>query len=100
MKISKDHKNYSDFTKKLDHLEIEIESFSSFIMNQGINKSNTEENAQTISDINKQKEGLKSELKRGLALIWKNNQLITSLMFNFSTQLDQLTNQYLENGKV
>ena len=49
--------------------EYEISSFSSLVVIQGINKSNTEENAQTISDINKQKEGLKSELKRGLALI-------------------------------
>jgi hypothetical protein len=49
--------------------EYEIASFSSLVVIQGINKSNTEENAQTISDINKQKEGLKSELKRGLALI-------------------------------
>jgi hypothetical protein len=49
--------------------EYEIASFSSLVVIQGINKSNTKENAQTISDINKQKEGLKSELKRGLALI-------------------------------
>lgn len=49
--------------------EYEIASFSSLVVIQGINKSNTEENAQTILDINKQKEGLKSEIKRGLALI-------------------------------
>ena len=55
LKISKDHKNYSYFTKKLDHLEIEIESFSSFIMNQGIDKGIKKNNAQTIANIEAQK---------------------------------------------
>ena len=100
LKIDKDQKNYSDFTKKLDHIEIEIESFSSFVVNQGIEQGIKNKNAQKISDMNKQKVELESELKAALDLTGKNNEVIASLMFNFSTQLDQLTNQYLENGKV
>ena len=100
LKIDKDQKNYSDFTKKLDHIEIEIESFSSFVVNQGIEQGIKNINAQKISDMNKQKVELESELKAALDLTGKNNEVIASLMFNFSTQLDQLTNQYLENGKV
>jgi hypothetical protein len=100
LKISKDHKNYSDFTKKLDHLEIEIESFSSFVVNQGIDKGIKENNAQTIANIEAQKKDLKKELKAALAITEINDQLITSLMADFSTKLDKLTNQYLENSKV
>ncbi len=100
LKISKDHKNYSDFTKKLDHIEIEIDSFSSFVVNQGIEQGIKNKNAQKISDMNKQKGELESELKLALELTGKNDQVIASLMFNFSTMLGQLTNQYLENGKV
>ncbi len=100
LKISKDHKNYSDFTKKLDHLEIEIESFSSFVVNQGIDKGIKKNNAQTIANIEAQKKDLKKELKAALAITEINDQLITSLMADFSTKLDKLTNQYLENSKV
>jgi hypothetical protein len=100
LKISKDHKNYSDFTKKLDHLEIEIESFSSFVVNQGIDKGIKKNNAQTISNIEAQKKDLKKELKAALAITEINDQLIASLMADFSTKLDKLTNQYLENSKV
>ncbi len=100
LKISKDHKNYSDFTKKLDHIEIEIDSFSSFVVNQGIEQGIKNKNAQKISDMNKQKGELESELKLALELTGKNDQVIASLMLNFSTKLGQLTNQYLENGKV
>jgi hypothetical protein len=100
LKISKDHKNYSDFTKKLDHLEIEIESFSSFVVNQGIDKGIKNNNAQTIAKIEAQKKDLKKELKAALAITEINDQLITSLMTDFSTKLDKLTNQYLENSKV
>ncbi len=100
LKISKDHKNYSDFTKKLDHIEIEIDSFSSFVVNQGFEQGIKNKNAQKISDMNKQKGELESELKLALELTGKNDQVIASLMFNFSTMLGQLTNQYLENGKV
>ena len=38
--------------------EYEITSFSSLVVIQDIDKSNAKENAQIISDINKQKEGL------------------------------------------
>lgn len=100
LKISKDHKNYSDFTKKLDHLEIEIESFSSFVVNQGIDKGIKKNNAQTIANIEAQKKDLKKELKAALAITEINDQLIASLMADFSTKLDKLTNQYLENSKV
>jgi len=100
LKIRKDHKNYSDFTKKLDHLEIEIESFSSFVVNQGIDKGIKKNNAQTISNIEAQKKDLKKELKAALAITEINDQLIASLMADFSTKLDKLTNQYLENSKV
>ncbi len=100
LKISKDHKNYSDFIKKLDHIEIEIDSFSSFVVNQGIEQGIKNKNAQKISDMNKQKGELESELKLALELTGKNDQVIASLMFNFSTMLGQLTNQYLENGKL
>ncbi len=100
LKISKDHKNYSDFIKKLDHIEIEIDSFSSFVVNQGIEQGIKNKNAQKISDMNKQKGELESELKLALELTGKNDQVIASLMLNFSTKLGQLTNQYLENGKV
>ena len=48
LKISKDHKNYSDFTKKLDHIEIEIDSFSSFVVNQGIEQGIKNKNAKKI----------------------------------------------------
>jgi hypothetical protein len=100
LKISKDHKNYSDFTKKLDHLEIEIESFSSFLVNQGIDKGIKKNNAQIIANIEAQKKELKEELKAALAITEINDQLIASLMADFSTKLDKLTNQYLENSKV
>jgi len=100
LKISKDHKNYSDFTKKLDHLEIEIESFSSFVVNQGIDKGIKKNNAQIIANIEAQKKDLKKELKAALAITEINDQLIASLMADFSTKLDKLTNQYLENSKV
>lgn len=100
LKIRKDHKNYSDFTKKLDHLEIEIESFSSFVVNQGIDKGIKKNNAQTIANIEAQKKDLKKELKAALAITEINDQLIASLMADFSTKLDKLTNQYLENSKV
>ena len=100
LKISKDHKNYSDFTKKLDHLEIEIESFSSFVMNQGIDKGIKKNNAQTIANIEAQKKELKTELKAALAITEINDQLIASLMADFSIKLDKLTNQYLENSKI
>ncbi len=100
LNISKDHKNYSDFTKKLDHIEIEIDSFSSFVVNQGIEQGIKNKNAKKISDMHKQKGELESELKAALDLTGKNNEVIASLMFNFSTQLDQLTNQYLENSKI
>jgi hypothetical protein len=100
LKIRKDHKNYSDFTKKLDHLEIEIESFSSFVVNQGIDKGIKKNNAQTISNIEAQKKDLKKELKAALAITEINDQLIASLMADFSTKLDKLKNQYLENSKV
>ena len=89
LKIGKDKKNYLDFNKKLYDLIFEIESFSSFVVNQGIDKN-----------IKVQKEELKSELKAALALTGKNDQLIASIMADFSKQLEDLTNQYLENGKV
>ena len=100
MKISKDHKNYSDFTKKLDHLEIEIESFLSLVVNQGIEQGIKNKNAQTISDINKQKQELESELIKALDLTGKDNKVIEGLMEDFSTKLEDLTNKYLDNGKV
>ncbi len=100
LKISKDHKNYSDFTKKLDHIEIEIESFSSLVVNQGIEQGIKKNNAQTIANIEAQKKELKTELKAALAISDINNQLIASLIADFSIKLDKLTNQYLENGKV
>lgn len=96
LKISKDSRNYSDFNEKLDHLEIEIESFSSFVVNQGIDIKNP----LLPHLINLQKKELESEIKTALALTGKNDQVITSLMLNFSTKLDKLINQYLENGKV
>jgi hypothetical protein len=100
LKIGKDQKNYSDLTEKLDHLEIEIESFSSLVVNQGIEQGIKNKNAQTISDINKQKQELESELIKALDLTGKDNKVIEGLMKDFSKQLEDLTNQYLENGKV
>ena len=100
LQIGKDQKNYSDLNKKLDNLKIEIDSFSSFVVNQGIEQGIKNKNAQTISDMNKQKGELESELKLALELTGKNDQVIASLMFNFSTKLGQLTNQYLNNGMV
>ncbi len=100
LKISKDHKKYSDLTEKLDHLEIEIESFSSLVVNQGIEQGIKNKNAQTISDINKQKQELESELIKALDLTGKNNKVIEGLMKDFSKQLEDLTNKILNTGKV
>lgn len=80
--------------------EYEIASFSILVGNQGINKGINKNNVQTIADINKQKVELKTELKAALAITEINAQLIASLMADFSTKLDKLTNQYLDNGKV
>ena len=69
-------------------------------MNQGIDKGIKKNNAQTIANIEAQKKDLKKELKAALAITEINDQLIASLMADFSTKLDKLTNQYLENSKV
>ena len=69
-------------------------------MNQGIDKGIKKNNAQIIANIEAQKKDLKKELKAALAITEINDQLIASLMADFSTKLDKLTNQYLENSKV
>jgi len=69
-------------------------------VNQGIDKGIKKNNAQTIANIEAQKKDLKKELKAALAITEINDQLIASLMADFSTKLDKLTNQYLENSKV
>lgn len=71
LKIGKNQKNYSDLNKKLDNLKIEIDSFSSFVLNQGIEQGIKNKNAQKISDMNKQKGELESELKLALELTGK-----------------------------
>ena len=65
-------------------------------MNQGVDIKNLG----LLCQINLQQEELKSELIKALDLTGKDNKVIEGLMEDFSTQLDQLTNQYLENGKV
>jgi len=69
-------------------------------VNQGIDKGIKKNNAQIIANIEAQKKDLKKELKAALAITEINDQLIASLMADFSTKLDKLTNQYLENSKV
>jgi hypothetical protein len=96
LKIGKDHKNYPVFNKKLGHLKIEIESFSSYVVNQGIDIKNP--GLRYL--INFQKNELESEIRVVLSLSGKNDQDIAVFMADFSTQLENLTNKYLENGKV
>jgi hypothetical protein len=65
-------------------------------VNQGVNIKNPG----LLCQINLQKEELKSELIKALDLTGKDNKVIEGLMKDFSKQLEDLTNQYLENGKV
>ncbi len=65
-------------------------------MNQGVDIKNPG----LLCQINLQKEELKSELIKALDLTGKDNKVIEGLMKDFSKQLEDLTNQYLENGKV
>lgn len=65
-------------------------------MNQGVDIKNPG----LLCQINLQKEELKSELIKALDLTGKDNKVIEGLMNDFSKQLEDLTNQYLENGKV
>ena len=96
LKIGKDHKNYLYFIERLNHLVIEIESFSSYVVNQGIDIKHPGIDYL----INSQKEELESEIRVVLSLSGKNDQEIKAFMEDFSTKLQNLTNQYLENGKV
>ena len=96
LKIGKDHKNYLDFIERLNHLVIEIESFSSYVVNQGIDIKHPGIDYL----INLQKEELESEIRVVLSLSGKNDQEIKAFMADFSTKLQNLTNQYLENSKV
>ncbi len=95
-KVSKDNKNYLDINKQISALKIEIESFSSYVVNQGIDIKHP--GLRYL--INLQKNDLESEIRYALSLTGKNNQEITAFMADFSTQLEKLTNQCLENGKV
>ncbi len=65
-------------------------------MNQGVDIKNPG----LLCQINLQQEELKSELIKALDLTGKDNKVIEGLMKDFSKQLEDLTNQYLENGKV
>ena len=56
--------------------------------------------AQTITDINEQKQELESELIKALDLTGKDNKVIEGLMEDFSKQLEDLTNKILNTGKV
>lgn len=96
LKIGKDHNNYLDFIKRLNHLVIEIESFSSYVVNQGIDIKKPGLGYL----INSQKDELESEIRVVLSLTGKNDQEIKAFMKVFSKQLEDITNQYLTNGKV
>ncbi len=65
-------------------------------MNQGVDIKNPG----LLCQINLQQEELKSELIKALDLTGKDNKVIEGLMGDFSKQLEDLTNKYLDNGKV
>ena len=96
LKIGKDHKNYLDFIERLNHLAKEIESFSSYVVNQGIDIKH-----QGIDYLIKsEKLDLESEIRVVLSLSGKNDQEIKAFMEDFSTKLQNLTNKILTTGKV
>ena len=65
-------------------------------MSQGVHIKNPG----LLCQINLQREELKSELIKALDLTGKDNKVIEGLMEVFSTKLEDLTNKYLDNGKV